>query len=138
MVKYLLNKEGLTKAEIRVGQKELNAINARQKLVIKKNILKKKVVAPKKKVVAPKKPVSRVRVGKGGNNKGNIPNNKLKCFMRSTNGRVYRTCVKKPGSKQVRGKPRSGGKGGEKAYKNAEDRSDLKVAKKMRRDVNKK
>jgi len=55
-----------------------------------------------------------------GTNKGNIPNKKLKCWMRTApSGGVYRTCAvpekKKQPKKQVRGKPRVGGKGGEKA-----------------------
>ena len=84
---------------------------------------------PKKKVII-KKAVS---VGKDGSNKGNIPNNKLKCFMRSVNGKPYRACAtpagdKKP-KKQVRGKPRVGGKGGEKAYPNGKPKAPKKPKK---------
>ena len=41
---------------------------------------------------------------KTGENKGNIPNNKLKCFMKKTKGRVYKTCTIKGTNQQVRGK----------------------------------
>ncbi len=36
----------------------------------------------------------------------NVPNKDLKCFMLSTNGRPYRTCVKKDNKEQVRRNPR--------------------------------
>ncbi len=64
-------------------------------------------VKPKKKFKIKKS----VAVGKGGENKGNIANKKLKCFMRKAkNGATYKTCAvpekdKQP-KKQVRGKPR--------------------------------
>jgi hypothetical protein len=85
---------------------------------------------PKKKVII-KKAVS---VGKDGSNKGNIPNKKLKCFMgRAKNGAIYRACAtpagdKKP-KKQVRGKPRVGGKGGEKAYPDGKPKAPKKPKK---------
>ena len=56
-----------------------------------------------------------------------VANSKLKCFMRKAqNGGMYRTCATpakdaKP-KKQVRGKPRGQGKGGEKAYPSADAR----------------
>ena len=58
-------------------------------------------------------------IKKDGSNIGNIPNKKLKCWMiKVPNRGMYRTCATpakdlKP-KKQVRGKPRINGKGGEK------------------------
>jgi hypothetical protein len=71
-----------------------------------------------------------VKVGKGGENAGGIPNKKLKCFMRklppAKGGGMYRTCAvpekNKQPKKQVRGKPRGQGKGGERVYKTDADR----------------
>lgn len=54
---------------------------------------------------------SGVKVGKDGSNSGNIPNSKLKCWIRKNakTGGMYKTCAvpekdRKP-KKQVRGKP---------------------------------
>jgi len=67
-----------------------------------------------------------VKVGKSGANAGGIANKKLKCWMGKANGKVYRTCATPAKAKmpkqQVRGKPRVGGKGGEKAYPSADAR----------------
>ena len=62
----------------------------------------KKKSAKTKKKIKLMKPVS---------NDGNIPNSKMKCFMRTAkNGKPYRACAvpekKKKPKKQVRGKPR--------------------------------
>ena len=86
-------------------------------------------VKPKKKIKINKA----VSVGKDGSNAGNIPNKKLKCWMGYANGKVYRACAtpagdKKP-KKQVRGKPRVGGKGGEKAYPDGKPKAPKKAKK---------
>jgi len=74
-----------------------------------KPVKKKKEAVKKKKSKVSKLPV----VGKGGRNKGNIDNDKLKCFMLTAkNGGKYRTCAtrkgmpKNPPRQQVRDKPR--------------------------------
>lgn len=43
---------------------------------------------------------------KTGENKGNLPNDKLKCYMLKTKGKMYKTCTMKGTGQQVRGKPK--------------------------------
>ena len=62
----------------------------------------------KKKSAMPKK---KIKLMKPASNDGKIPNDKMKCFMRTAqNGKPYRTCAvpekKKKPKKQVRDKPR--------------------------------
>jgi len=71
---------------------------------------------PKKKIklMKPKeapKPKKKIKLMKPITNDGNIPNSKMKCFMRTAkNGKPYRACAvpekKKAPKKQVRDKPR--------------------------------
>jgi len=108
-----------------------------------KSAVKKVATKPK----APPKPKKAIRgtilkggiglVQKDGTNKGNIPNKKLKCFMRTApSGGTYRTCVvpekKKAPKHQVRGKPRAGGKGGERVYASDADRKKAEASKKKK------
>lgn len=71
---------------------------------------------------------------------GNIPNSKLKCFMRNAGGKVYRTCVKPEGNKQpktqVRGNPRPAGDRKlpyKVAYPNAEARKKAQAKRKAKK-----
>jgi hypothetical protein len=87
-------------------------------------------VKPKKKIKINKA----VSVGKDGSNAGNIPNKKLKCWMgKAKNGATYRACAtpekNKQPKKMVRGKPRVGGKGGEKAYPDGKPKAPKKAKK---------
>lgn len=92
---------------------------------------------PVKKIKINKK----IKVGKDGSNKGNLPNKKLKCFnLRAKNGAMYKTCTtpekNKTPKKQVRGKPRNPRKTPVmKAYSSPEERS---KAQRERKKANKK
>lgn len=92
--------------------KDSKPVNKKKQSLLKaiKDIKAKRKPAKKK----PAKKVGKLpKVGKGGTNKGNIKNDKLKCFMlTASNGGKYRTCAtrkgmpKNPPREQVRDKPR--------------------------------
>lgn len=102
---------------------------AQAKPVAKKKFkIKKKTEAPAQAKQTKEAPKKKFKIKKKANADGKLPNKKLKCFMlKAKNGAMYRTCAtpekKKQPKKQVRGKPRGGKIGGEKAYATVADRT---------------